>query len=76
MSKAQQVYDNTFKDYGNPRSDEYKAGCLYILHRKLDGTDRQLCPYSMPSAQADAWLAGCEYGLILAKNELTAGAAA
>ena len=76
MSKAQQVYNATFNNYGDPRSDEYKAGCLYILRRKLDGIDRQDCPHSMPSAQADAWLSGCDYGHILAKNELTSGAAA
>jgi hypothetical protein len=63
MSKAQALFNTLFSGPRDPRSAEYQAGCLYILRRKLDGIDQQDCPYRMPSAQADAWLAGCQEGL-------------
>lgn len=72
MSKAQQIFDEKFVrgwSHHHPRSDEFQAGCLYILRRKLDGIEKQDCPYRMPSAQADAWLSGCDYGHDLAKRE-------
>lgn len=71
MSKAQQIFNEAFGGWvhHHPRSDEYQAGCLYILRRKLDGIEHQDCPYHMPSAQADAWLSGCDYGHILVSHE-------
>lgn len=63
MSKAQALFKKLFDGPRAPRSTEYQAGCLYILRRKLDGIDQQDCPHRMPSAQADAWLAGCQEGL-------------
>jgi len=63
MSKAQALFKTLFDGPRDPRSTEYQAGCLYILRRKLDGIAKQDCPYRMPSAQADAWLAGCQEGL-------------
>ncbi|WP_220814109.1 hypothetical protein [Pseudomonas paralcaligenes] len=61
MSKAQQLVTQRF-DYGVPRSAEYQAGCLYILQRKLEDGEAIFCPYGIPSAQADAWFAGCDEG--------------
>ena len=63
MSKALELFKTLFDGPRDPRSAEYQAGCLYILRRKLDGIDKQDCPYRMPSAQADAWLSGCQEGL-------------
>lgn len=63
MSKALELFKTLFDGPRDPRSAEYQAGCLYILRRKLDGIGKQDCPYCMPSAQADAWLAGCQEGL-------------
>ncbi|HFT8585419.1 TPA: hypothetical protein ACGSTF_004722 [Pseudomonas aeruginosa] len=63
MSNAQALFKTLFDGPRDPRSAEYQAGCLYILRRKLDGIEKQDCPYRMPSAQADAWLAGCQEGL-------------
>ncbi|MDR7024365.1 hypothetical protein [Pseudomonas peli] len=63
MSKALELFKTLFAGPRDPRSAEYQAGCLYILRRKLDGIGKQDCPYRMPSAQADAWLAGCQEGL-------------
>lgn len=63
MSKALELFKTLFDGPRSPRSAEYQAGCLYILQRNLDGIEKQDCPYSMPSAQADAWLAGCQEGL-------------
>lgn len=77
MSKAQALFNTLFDGPRDPRSAEYQAGCLYLLQRKLDGIEKQDCPYRMPSAQADAWLAGCEEGLrqyryLQQKGELSA----
>ncbi|MDZ7888947.1 MAG: hypothetical protein U5M72_06775 [Pseudomonas sp.] len=58
-----ELFKTLFDGPRDPRSAEYQAGCLYILRRKLDGIGKKDCPYSMPSAQADAWLAGCQEGL-------------
>lgn len=63
MSKALELFKTLFDGPRDPRSAEYQEGCLYILRRKLDGIGKKECPYRMPSAQADAWLAGCEEGL-------------
>lgn len=63
MNKAQALFEKLFDGPRDPRSAEYQAGCLYILRRKLDGIEKQDCPYRMPSAQADAWLSGCQSGL-------------
>lgn len=63
MSKAQALFETLFDGRRDPRSAEYQAGCLYILRRNMDGIEKQDCPYRMPSAQADAWLAGCQEGL-------------
>ena len=63
MSKALELFKTLFEGPRDPRSAEYQEGCLYILRRKLDGIGQKACPYSMPSAQADAWIAGCEEGL-------------
>lgn len=65
MSKAYALFKAAFDVPRETRSTEYKAGCLYILRRKLDGIEKQDCPYPIPSAQADAWLSGCEEGLRL-----------
>ncbi len=63
MSKALELFKTLFDGPRDPRSAEYQEGCLYILRRKLDGIGKKDCPYRMPSAQADAWIAGCEEGL-------------
>ncbi|WP_373389013.1 hypothetical protein [Pseudomonas alcaligenes] len=63
MSKALALFKTLFDGPRDPRSAEYQEGCLYILRRKLDGIGKKDCPYHMPSAQADAWIAGCEEGL-------------
>lgn len=63
MSKALDLFKTLFDGPRDPRSEEYQQGCLYILRRKLDGIGQKDCPYRMPSAQADAWLAGCQEGL-------------
>ncbi|WP_312679848.1 hypothetical protein [Stutzerimonas nitrititolerans] len=57
------LFKTLFDGPRHPRSAEYQEGCLYILRRKLDGIGKRDCPYRMPSAQADAWIAGCEEGL-------------
>ena len=63
MSKALELFNTLFDGPRDPRSTEYQEGCLYILRRELDGIGKKDCPYHMPSAQADAWLAGCQEGL-------------
>ena len=63
MSKALEIFKTLFDGPRDPRSAEYQEGCLYILRRKHDGIGQKQCPYPMPSAQADAWLAGCQEGL-------------
>lgn len=63
MSKAMELFKTLFDGPRDPRSAEYQEGCLYILRRKLDSIGQKPCPYPMPSAQADAWLAGCQEGV-------------
>jgi hypothetical protein len=61
MSKAQQIYEETFTG-NHVRSDEFKAGCLHILLLKLDGVQMGHPNFATPSTQLDAWMWGCEYG--------------
>lgn len=64
MSLAHEIHHARFA-HGEPRSPEYRAGALYILQRKAGEVAEQLCPYTLGSAQADAWFAGCDAGHLL-----------
>ena len=62
MSIAQQIYSTRFS-YGHaPRSEEFKAGVLYILRWKAGELSEQQRPYALGTAQYDAWSAGCTEG--------------
>ena len=66
MSNAQQVYDTHFRDC--PRSKEWLAGARYMLRRELDGIAKQPRPFANGTAQDDAWRAGAESGLAMARQ--------
>ena len=60
MSRARAAFDAAFNVQRDPRSPAYRAGCLYILTRKLDDGPVGACPYPAGSAENDAWYAGCD----------------
>ena len=59
---AAQLHAEAFHPHRDPRSKEYKAGCLALLRQGCGETSICSCPYSMGSVQADAWWAGFEEG--------------
>jgi hypothetical protein len=66
IKPADQICAEYFDNYGPPRSPEYRKGCLDTVRHKLGRTVKPQCPYSLGSAQADAWFAGCDLGIFLA----------
>ncbi|MBK9442567.1 MAG: hypothetical protein IPN53_15220 [Comamonadaceae bacterium] len=52
-----------------PRSPAYQAGVRAALAHKLCGTPKTL-PFDMGTAQADAWLAGCDEAYAILKQRL------
>lgn len=59
---AQELFDERFNSGGDPRSPQYKEGCLHILLFKLGEIASQPCPYKEGTAYADAWFYGCREG--------------
>lgn len=59
----------------DPRSPQYHAGVRAILERKLIGTPLPALPYLLGSARADAYFAGQNEGLAIARCELDAAKA-
>lgn len=50
------------------RSAEYKAGLAYIVRRKLANIPKEGSPYTLGSAQYDAWCAGTRHGHDLVRD--------
>jgi hypothetical protein len=59
---AQELFDQAFNVPRDPRSAQYKQGCLYIIRLKLGECRSEPCPYPIGTAHADAWLFGAEEG--------------
>ena len=65
---AAQLFDSAFSHTRTKRSEEYKAGVLALLRRRIDGVPVQ-CPYSEGTASFDAFYAGIEEGWAIFKNQ-------
>lgn len=50
------------------RSTEYKAGLAYIVRRKLANIPKEGSPYTLGTAQYDAWYAGTRHGHDLVRD--------
>lgn len=57
-----QLFTKAFHSQRDPRSDEYKAGCLAALRYRAGEADSMTCPYPAGTARADAWYAGTDEG--------------
>lgn len=68
MSKAQRVFERAFWPGRPARSAAYRAGVLDTLRKRLDGVLDIPFPYRLGSAEADAYLAGMDEGMRLAKD--------
>ena len=59
---AEQAFEEAFAGPRDPRSAEYKAGCLAVLRCRLDGVPIRGIPYPVGSVHADAWFSGNREG--------------
>ncbi len=74
MSKAYEIFDKAFSPGRDPRSDEYRQGVREALQYKLREIN-EVCgrkQYVMGTAQADAFYAGWDEGVMLAIEYLAA----
>lgn len=65
---AQDVFDFAFSQPRDPRSEAYKQGVLSCLRRRIDGLPDCKNPYSLGTAEADAWWAGIDEGLMIVRE--------
>lgn len=63
-TKADELFEEAFKEGRAPRSAEYRAGVLNGLRRKLGEIDRLQSPHPEGSVQFDAWHAGADEGML------------
>ncbi|MCY1165280.1 hypothetical protein D9M73_51830 [compost metagenome] len=68
---AQQIYDQAFAPGRSLRSEAYKRGVMDCLRVSVDGLLREECPYTIGTAEADAWFSGQAEGNALARWERT-----
>lgn len=75
--KAYEIFDEAFSKPRDQRSDEYKHGVIDILKFRLRETNEAfgIRQYAIGTAQADAYLAGCDEGHRLASEHLKKKAA-
>lgn len=61
---AQRVFDHVFRpETGRElKSTAYKEGVLALLKYRMDEADSLVCPYSVGTAEADAWWSGTDEG--------------
>ncbi|MEJ6003774.1 hypothetical protein [Paucibacter soli] len=69
---AQQLYDEAFPSSRPPRSEAYKQGVMACLRARINGSLQPDCPYSLGTAEADAWYSGRNEGHALARAEAEA----
>jgi hypothetical protein len=64
MSKAQEIFNAAFATPRDPRSAEYKQGVLDVLKYRLGEANvvGWKMRYTLGTAQADAYFAGCDEG--------------
>ena len=62
---AQDVFDVAFQPGRSPRSEAYKRGVLDCLRFRIDGVPEEKCPYSLGTAESDAYLSGVDEGVEL-----------
>ncbi|QEW05628.1 hypothetical protein [Nitrincola iocasae] len=65
MKTPLQIFNERFDRPHEPRSKPYKEGVLYILCLKAGEIERQACWYPIGSAEADAFFAGMDEGLLM-----------
>jgi len=70
---AQQLFDREFSRPRTKRSEEFKAGVLALLRRRIHGIVTQ-CPYTEGTVAFDAFFSGIEEGWRIYKNESDIGA--
>lgn len=70
MSIAEILYQEAFSGPRAPRSPEYLAGVLATLKFRLGEAESMPLPYTVGTAQADAWFAGTNEGHRIARDHL------
>lgn len=72
MSKAYEIFNAAFSKPRSPRSDEYRHGVIETLKFRLGESIGvfEMKQYKLGTAQADAYLAGCDEGNRLAHEYL------
>lgn len=68
VMKAQDIFDFVFSQPRDPRSEAYKQGVLSCLRKRIDGLPDRKNPYILGTAEADAWWAGIDEGLIIVRE--------
>lgn len=59
--KAEQLYREAFDQPRTARSDAYKVGVKAGIRSKL-GVEKAILPYTVGTAEADAWFSGNDEG--------------
>lgn len=70
MSISEILYHHAFAGYRTPCSQEYRAGVLAALKFRLGEAEDMPLPYTVGTAQADAWFAGTNEGHRIARDHL------
>ncbi len=60
---AMEIFSEAFHATRTPRSQAYREGVMAALRYRTGETDRMACcPYTVGTAEADAWFSGVEEG--------------